>query len=143
MKKPFYILFFLIIILAASFAPYVRYGVGAEISKEDVTLIFPPIGYRLLAFQDDQTGKIGFCHNSGHLGVVIPAQYDDMYNSRFTLVPVKKNGLWGAVDLSLCYSHMSEQPVIPCRYRSMKVISNSVIEAVEQNGRTIRIDISK
>jgi hypothetical protein len=38
---------------------------------------------------------------------------------------------------------MSEQPVIPCRYRSMKVISNSVIEAVEQNGRIIRIDISK
>ena len=143
MRKKYWILAVIVILLTTAFAPYVKHQVGENLTVNNVAVIVPPIGYRMLAFYDKETEKIGFCSNSGSFQVLIPAEYDEALNGRYKLMAVKKNGRWGAVELSLNNSLVKDQPVIPCEFTSITIISDTEAEVVRPNGGRSRISIQR
>lgn len=102
-------------------------------------------GYRLLPFYDLDTHKIGFLRNSSNLNVAIPPLYEDCFYDDYLLMPVKKDGKWGAMDLGARFyrkGYSFRDPIVPCIYDNVEVIDDLHVKAY-QNGKASIIDVSE
>ena len=123
--------------LTAAVAP--TYNHGQSILNDRIRVFAIPAEMRYIPFKDEYVGRYGFVRNISNLGVIVPPTYEDIYNSTYMLVPVKKNGKWGVIDIGARYVNYSLcEPIIPCRYSKIKIKTNNIAicDGVE-------IDISK
>ena len=116
-----------------------RTGEDAYILKSGFSLISRPKDQRLLAFYDAD-GKIGFLRNNSSPSIYIEPYFDDCELTDKRLLPVAKDGKWGAVDLMLQLSSGKEQPVIPCVYDMVYSCDDEHVWA-EKDGKRVLLDI--
>ena len=141
MKRIFLFVVLAAMFVAVGFTTGTLYRYGDSVVKDGISIIFPPIGNRLIPYRDGTIRKYGFLHRHTVPVIGIPAEFDDVYNSEYKMVPVKKNGKWGAVDVSLEYSDMDNQPIVPCIYTKVLPISDTAVEVTMSNGAKKIIDI--
>lgn len=116
-----------------------KYGHGDSVLAKDVTIYCIPAEMRYIPFCDETTGRYGFVRNISNLAVKIPPTYEDVYNSRNMLIPVKLNGRWGVIDIGARYKGYSScNPIIPCIYSTIIIKTNNIAIC---DGK--EIDISK
>ena len=118
---------------------------GISVLKPGVAVLVPTHGYRFIPFADTDTGKIGFLSSASNLSVAIPPTYEDIFFGHYMLMPVKKNGKWGCMDLGARFireGYSLKDPIIPCIYDLVEVIDNDRVR-VYQNGTSHIVDVSK
>lgn len=117
---------------------------GQSILKEDIQFFYLPEGPMMIPFIQmiNGTPKIGFVKNASRFIVVISPTFDEADDTKRTMImPVKKNGKWGAVDLQLKYSMYADQPVIPCVYDLVEQCDDDHVY-VTKNGVKTKIPLS-
>ena len=90
--------------------------------KDGYQLLDRPTDRRLLAFRAPN-GKIGFVSNSSIPVVHFLPVFEDAIVKKSTLVGVKYEGKWGAVDTSFD-GDPDNRLVIPCEYDGIEIIDN-------------------
>lgn len=141
MKKFFLLLVAAAMFIAVGYTTATIYRVGDSVVKDGINIIFPSNGNILVPYYDETVEKVGFLRSCSEPFIVIPAEYDEMYNSEYSMIPVKKNGKWGAVEVSLSNSYKDEQPIVPCIYKKVLPISDTAVEVTMENGTKRIIDI--
>lgn len=142
MKKFLPLILISLAIILCSYKEYL-YKRGENVLKSGVSLVSVDHTRILMAFMDNDTYKIGFLHNQSLLTVLVPPIYDDAYNSGTLLYPIKKDGLWGVMDLGGRFFdphgvYNFKKPIIPCKYKKIEIIDDYVAVC---DG--IRIDVRK
>lgn len=119
-----FVLWAVICISIAAYTP--NYKRNDSVLQENVRVVpFSP-GYRLIGFVDEETGLYGFLTNGSKLTVKVEPQYEDMYTNGHLLVGVKKNGLWGIMDLGLRFKRAQtlEEPLMPFKYKRIEILND-------------------
>ena len=115
------------------------YRRGECVLRDNVEIYGIPAEMHFIPFRDNNVGKYGFLQNTSRISVKIEPTYDDIEITTLMLIPVKKGGKWGVVDIGARYIGYSRgNPIIPCVYNEIHVISNNIAVC---DG--IEIDISK
>ena len=143
MRHTIIILFFLSVSIFAT-AQSGNWNDGVSVLKPGVRVMTCANGYRLLPFLDLESHKIGFLRNSTNLNVAIPPLYEDGFYDVYLLMPVKKDGKWGAMDLGARFYRKGygfRDPIVPCIYDKVEVIDDLHLRVYK--GDTSRvIDVS-
>ena len=110
------------------------------ILKDGYSILYHPTDRKWLAYRAPN-GKIGFVRNNSSPSVVISPVFDDAIDvtkggAQTTLIAVKWNGKWGAIDTSH-ESVRSNQPIIECKYDMVRPLDNYRVEAVDHGHRWI------
>lgn len=84
--------------------------------------------------------KFGFYQNASDGAISIKPQFDDIWNGKYSLFPVKKNGKWGVVDASAKWYHSKTDLAIPCKYDEIRVLDNKTVMAII-NGKVEKITL--
>ena len=132
-----------IVFLVASIAAWgqIRIADGPEyILKDGYSLLIRPVDRKWLAYRADN-GKIGFVRNNSSPSVIFKPIYDDAVTATkdgapTTLIAVKYNGKWGAIDTSFD-AEIGKQPIIDFKYDMVRPLDNYRVEAVDRGHKWI------
>lgn len=107
--------------------------------RDGYSIVSPVSENKLIAFYLDN-GKVGFAGRNSKMCMSVRPVFDELYNYGWLLLPVKKDGKWGVVDLALRY-HVPDAKerglIIPCVYKNLPIVKDDNI--VVCDGKTIDI----
>lgn len=138
MKKIIFVVAAVMLLLVTPAATQ-NYEHGKSVLNEGISVYGIPSEMRYIPFKDSSSGMYGFLRNISNLGVKIPPMYEDVCITAYMLVPVKKDGRWGVIDIGARYiDYSSCNPIIPCSYSQITIKTNNIAIC---DGK--EIDISK
>lgn len=133
MKKLLLILIGLFVVTLAASQEY-----NSPILRDGYKIHFLPDNWKMVPIS--YNGKFGFARNSTSPTIIIEPTFDGIQNTWCGLIPVKKNGRWGAVEATLNHSHAGDQPIIPCDYELIEPKDDEhVIATIDGKKRTLNI----
>ena len=140
MKKTFAIICVLITLIVSQAYRGAGLKSGDSALPNNVSVVSLTDGIMFVAFYDAEVGKIGLLYNNSKMLVKEVPTYDDSYYNGYKLLAVKKDGMWGVIDLGGRYNFGKDlgKPIIDCKYNSIRIENDDVVIC---DGK--RIDISK